>query len=176
LWEASERQARRFRTRIIDAERTPNVLRALLANLKENRVVITQCDEFDEWRPSHSERITFLGQPTPLDRTFNILARRIKAPMAFGIMHRRQNHHYQLNITSEEAMAASVKAMMPLSIGATVLKYLEQYIYKHPAGWYQWKKYPSIVSLAPSAGLAAQPPNVTVLEPTIGKIVLRRVA
>jgi lauroyl/myristoyl acyltransferase len=45
LLEASLIQARRFKTRIIDAERTPNVLRELIANLNENRIVITQCGD-----------------------------------------------------------------------------------------------------------------------------------
>jgi lauroyl/myristoyl acyltransferase len=176
LWKASEQQARRFRTRIIDAERTPNIMQALLANLKENRVVITQCDEFDEWRPSRCDQISFLGKQIRLDRTFNVLARRIDAPIAFGIMHRRQNHHYRFSVVSEDEMAGSLKAMAPLPIGAVALKYLEHYIYNHPAGWYQWKKYPSIVPLASSTGPANRQLDPTLLDPSIGEIALRRVA
>ncbi len=166
---ACEQQARRFRTRIIDAERTPNILRELLANLKENRVVITQCDEIDEWRPSRCEQIKFLGKETSLDRTLNVLARRLDAPIVFGIMHRRPNHHYRFAAVSRAEMEADLKATMPMSIGEVVLRYLERYIYNHPAGWYQWKKYPSIAPIASTATAVTQQPDVALLDPAVGE-------
>jgi len=168
LLETSIRQARRFNTRIIDAERTPNVMREMIANLNENRVVITQCDEIDEWRPSRREQINFLGKTTHLDKTINVLVRRLGVPVVFGLMHRRQNHHYRFSVVSEAEIEMSLKATTAMSIGAMVLKYLEQYIYNHPAGWYQWKKFPSIVPIAASADAAIRPAAVALLNSTVG--------
>ncbi len=169
LREASEQQAKRFMTRIIDAEQTPNILRELLTQLNENRVVITQCDEIDEWRPSRREQINFLGKATHLDRTINVLARRLDTPIVFGIMHRRQNHHYRFTVVSRSEMEAGLKTVTPVSIGEVVLRYLERYIYNHPAGWYQWKKYSSIVPIASTAEAVTRQPDVALLDPAVGE-------
>jgi len=169
LRKACEQQAQRFRTRIIDAEQTPNILRVLLTNLNENRVVITQCDEIDEWRPSRCEQINFLGKVTNLDRTINVLARRLDAPIVFGIMHRRQNHHYRFAVVSRTEMEAGIKATATMSIGELVLRYLERYIYNHPAGWYQWKKYPSIAPITSTVATVTQQPDVALLDPAVGQ-------
>ena len=45
-------QAEKYGIRLIDAENTGNVIRSAIEELKENRVLITQCDEIEEWRPS----------------------------------------------------------------------------------------------------------------------------
>ena len=173
LREASEIQARRFNTRIIDADRTPNIMRALRANLRENRVVITQCDEIDEWRPSRQGHIRFLGKLTHMDKTIDVLARCVKAPIVFGLMHRKQNHHYRFTIASRSVMEDRLKPMAPMAIGRIVLKYLEQYIYNHPAGWYQWKKYSHIVPITPTTGDLIHSPDVALLDTSMGKMALR---
>jgi KDO2-lipid IV(A) lauroyltransferase len=171
LRRASQRQGRRFQTRIVDADRTPNILRALIDNLKKNRVVITQCDEIDEWRPSRTGCIHFLGKLTALDRTIDVLAKRVDAPIVFGLMHRRQNHHYQFKVASLEQMKTQVTGTAPMSVGAIVLKYLEQYIYNHPDGWYQWKKFESIVPVVAAEGKPLQAPAAGRLKPSLTGVV-----
>ena len=164
LREASEIQARRFNTRIIDADRTPNILRALRTNLQENRVVITQCDEIDEWRPSRQGLIRFLGKLTHMDKTIDVLSRCIKAPIVFGLMHRKPNHHYKFIVASRSMMEDQLKPMAPMTIGRVVLKYLERYIYIHPAGWYQWKKYTHIVPITSATDAFIHPADVALLD------------
>ena len=50
----SIQKSRQFGTKIIDADQTPNVMKAVLYNLRNNRIVVTPCDEIDEWRPSRT--------------------------------------------------------------------------------------------------------------------------
>jgi predicted LPLAT superfamily acyltransferase len=125
------------------------------------------------WRPSRHEQIHFLGKTTRLDRTLNILARRLDAPIVVGLMHRRQNHHYCFTVASRAEIEKNVTATTPMSIGAMVLKHLERYIYNNPAGWYQWKKYPSIVPIASSVDAAARRPETVLLDTAVGEAALR---
>src|SRR4030042_1758175 len=137
-------QAEKYGIRLIDAENTGNVLNAAIKELKENRVLVTQCDEIEEWRPSEKERISFLGYVTGLDRTINIIQRRTGAEVVFGVIHRFNLSEYKLIVHSYEDML-KMSGGIPLStLGETVLKVLEQYIYHYPEQWYQWKKYPEL--------------------------------
>ncbi|MFC1821624.1 lysophospholipid acyltransferase family protein [Thermodesulfobacteriota bacterium] len=140
LRKVSKQKAKEFGTRIIDADQTPNVMRAIFNDLKKNRIVITMCDEIEEWRPSRRDRTSFLGKPICLDRTIEILLRRGDAAVVFGIMHRRENQKYRFIVNSLEEIAAELKRLGKLSLGEVVLKHMEQFIYKHPEEWYQWKK------------------------------------
>ena len=137
-------QAEKYRIRMIDAENTGNVLNAAIKELKINRVLVTQCDEIEEWRPSEKERTFFLGHVTGLDRTINIIHRRTGAEVVFGVIHRFSLSEYKLIVHSCEDML-KIFGGIPLStVGETVLKVLEQYIYHYPEQWYQWKKYPEL--------------------------------
>jgi len=59
LRETSIQKAKNFSTRIIDADNTPNIMKAVFDNLRGNRIVITQCDEIGEWRPSRKNTLFF---------------------------------------------------------------------------------------------------------------------
>ena len=162
-------QAAKFGIEIIDPDQTPNVMKAIIDSLKKNRVVITQCDEIDEWRPSRQDKIYFLGKQTFLDKTLNVLSRRAAAPVVFGIMHRSDNHRYKFIATSWESMSQQFQRSSRTTMGEVLLKYLERYIYIHPEEWYQWKKH-SAIETVPSAALSAQTaPSVSFLEPSLGK-------
>ncbi len=164
------KQSNNFSTRIIDADNTPNVVKAIFDNLRENRVVLTQCDEIDEWRPSKNNRISFLGKEINLDRTMNIISKRGDASVVFGIMHRDDNHRYKFISASMEEIKKRFKQLTDASVGEIVLKYLEQYIYNHPEGWYQWKKYPAMEQI-PSAGIMVEKPlYLPQLRPSFGKV------
>jgi KDO2-lipid IV(A) lauroyltransferase len=164
------KQSNHFSTRIIDADNTPNVVKAIFDNLRENRVVLTQCDEIDEWRPSKNNRISFLGKEINLDKTMNIISKRGGASVVFGIMHRDHNHRYKFISTSMEEIKKQFKQLTDASVGEIVLKYLEQYIYNHPAGWYQWKKYPSIKQIPSSGVMVEKPSYIPQLRPSFGKV------
>ncbi len=164
------KQANSFSTRIIDADNTPNVVKTIFDNLKENRVVITQCDEIDEWRPSKNNRISFLGKEIKLDRTMNIISKRGGGSVVFGIMHRDYNHRYKFISTSIEEIKKRFKQSTDALVGEIVLKYLEQYIYNYPAGWYQWKKYPAMEQIPSSSIMVEKPLYLPQLRPSFGKV------
>jgi len=54
-----------------------------------------------------------------------------------------------------------------MSVGAVMLKFMENYIYMHPEEWYQWKKYLALDLFAPSSDSAKVPSTPHVLEPSI---------
>jgi len=150
LRDVSIQQASNFSTKIIDADQTPNVLKAIFDDLKANRIVITQCDEIDEWKPSHHQKLSFLGKQVYLDKTINILSKRCAATVVFGVMRRDHNHRYKFIATSYEEIATQFQRPITMSIGSVLLKFMEHYIYKYPEGWYQWKKYPALDRFATS--------------------------
>jgi lauroyl/myristoyl acyltransferase len=142
-------------------------MKAIFDNLKENRVVITQCDEIDEWKPCRHNKIDFLGKHIHMDKTINILLKRCKAAIVFGAMHRDSRHRYKFITSSWEEMTKQYQRSMDMSIGAVVLKFMEHYIYKFPEEWYQWKKYPKLDMFAPSDVAAETPASIPVLEPSL---------
>ena len=169
LRKVSLEQASHFSTKIIDANNTPNIIRAICNDLKENRIVITQCDEIDEWKPCRHNRICFLGKRIKLDKTLNILSKKCAAEIVFGVMHRSAQHRYKFVATSWEEMAKKYQRSLDMPIGAVLLKFMERYIYKHPEEWYQWKKYPVLDTFVPSGTTENMPPPLPVLKPVFGK-------
>jgi len=166
LRQVSFQQADNFAVKIIDAASTPNIMKAIFDNLKENRIVITQCDEIDEWKPCRNNRISFLGKPVKLDRTINIMARRCGCAVVFGVMHRDHRLRYKFVATPWEEMSQRFQRVVDMSVGEVVLKFMEQYIYNFPEEWYQWKKYPVLDMFAP-AGFEVETPVATpILEPS----------
>lgn len=166
LREASVQQASNFLTKIIDPGETPNIMRAIFDDLRNNRIVITQCDEIDEWKPSRSDKLFFLGKQIHLDKTVNILSKRCGANVVFGLMHRDENHRYKFIATPYEEIAKQYQRSMNMSLGARVLKFMEHYIYKYPENWYQWKKYQGLDLFAPSGADVKAPPTVSILNPS----------
>jgi KDO2-lipid IV(A) lauroyltransferase len=163
----SIQQANKFLTKIIDADRTPNVLKAIFDNLKANRIVITQCDEIDEWKPTHHQKLSFLGKQIYLDKTINILSKRCGATVVFGVMHRYNNHRYKFIATSYEEIAKQLQRSITMSMGVMTLKFMENYIYKYPEEWYQWKKYKQLDVFAPSGTDVKTPASIPVLKPSL---------
>ena len=141
-------------------------MKAIFDDLKENRIVITQCDEIDEWKPCRKNRTSFLGKPVQLDRTINIMTRRCGCAVVFGVMHRDHQLRYQFVATPWEEMSQRFQRMVDMSVGEVVLKFMEQYIYNFPQEWYQWKKYTALDMFAP-AGFEVEKPVVhQILEPS----------
>ena len=170
LRDVSLERASHFSTKVIDANHTPNIVRAIYKNLRENRVVITQCDEIDEWKPCRHNKICFLGKQIRLDKTLNILSKRCAAAIVFGVMHRSAHHRYKFVATSWEEMSQKYQRSIDMPIGAVLLKYMERYIYKHPEEWYQWKKYTALDAFVPSSTVRNAPTPIPVLTPVFGKI------
>jgi lauroyl/myristoyl acyltransferase len=168
--EQSHQKAAQFSIQIIDADLTPNIARAIFHALERNRIVVTLCDEFDEWRPSHRHKLRFLGKEIGLDRTLNILLRRCNASVVFGIMHRKKRQQYHFKVYSLNEMAAKVRNLGDTSIGEGVLRLLEQYIYKYPEQWYQWKKYPDVGTPIPADSVSRKATKTIFTRPAFHRI------
>lgn len=129
---------------LIDAEGRGGVLRCAIEELRKNRIVVTQCDEISEWKPSPHEAMTFLGKRTGADRTITLIQKRTEAAVVFGVLYRKSLKSYKLIVKNYDEMKIMMADTEALSQGTTVLKCLENYIYRYPAQWYEWKKYPEI--------------------------------
>lgn len=142
-------QAKKYGIRLIDGAKEGGVLRAAGRELRENRVLITQCDEIEEWRPSAKKTMSFLGRITGLDRTINVIQKRTGAEIIFGVIHRYHLRKYDLMMLDYPEMLSRLQQPYGLSVGEAVLKFLERSIYANPEQWYQWKKYFAIGSGVP---------------------------
>ncbi|MGE5841615.1 MAG: lysophospholipid acyltransferase family protein [Deltaproteobacteria bacterium] len=132
-------RARDLGIRVIDADQT-NVLGAVIRDLRENRVVFIECDEIEEWKPSGTENISFLGRRIGVDKTINLIQRRSGAQVVFGLLHRVSLKKYSFVIQGcQEVMER--RKMSVSSIGAGLLKAFEHYVWQYPDRWYQWKKF-----------------------------------
>ena len=142
LQDTLERRAQELGIHVIDPSQE-NALGAVLQNLRENRVVFTQCDEIEAWKPSRKEEMLFLGKRIGVDRTLTLLQRRTGAEIVFGLLQRLNPDNYLFVIETYHG-SASRSGTVPCSPAAALLKLLEHYIYTCPEGWYQWKHHASI--------------------------------
>ena len=122
---------------LVDVDQSRGVMFEALKALKSNQIIITECDEFEEWRPSKSQRNRFLGLDVPSDRTLDLLQRRSKAPVVMGLVQRQAGGRYRLGLHSLNDTDCAQKKT---SIAQNALSILERYILEAPHQWYQWKE------------------------------------
>lgn len=137
-------QAEKYGIVMIDGKESGNVLGTAVGELRKNRILVTQCDEIEEWRPSPREKTSFLSRIVGVDRTINIMHKRSGAEPVFGVLFRHNLEEYQLMVHDCREMADLLFLPQGRSVGEVLLKFLEQYIYTHPTQWYEWKKYARI--------------------------------
>jgi lauroyl/myristoyl acyltransferase len=142
LMEKLHARARDLGIRVIDA-RQENILGAVIRDLRENRVVFIECDEIEEWKPSRTEKISFLGKRIGVDKTINLIQRRSGAQVVFGLLHRVSLEKYSFIIESSQDILGKGPLSVS-SIGAGLLKLFERYVWQHPDRWYQWKKFSEV--------------------------------
>lgn len=142
LKEKLHARARELAIRVIDADQE-NVLGSVIRDLRENRVVFIECDEIEEWKPSKTERISFLGRTIGVDKTINLIQRRSGAQVVFGLLHRVSLQKYSFIIQSHQDVMETGPVTVS-SIGAGLLKFFERYVWQHPDRWYQWKKFSEV--------------------------------
>ena len=162
-------QAKKYNIRLIDAENAGNVVKSAMKELRENRILVTQCDEIEEWRPSGKEKTSFLGKETGLDRTINVIQKRTGAEIVFAVIHRYNLNKYKLVMYAYEDMLQVLHDAVPSSPGETALKLLEQYIYSNPEQWYQWEKYDAIKDSNVGNNLSKTATSSPLLKPVLGK-------
>jgi Kdo2-lipid IVA lauroyltransferase/acyltransferase len=125
---------------LIDADEGNIVLSAMKA-LKQGRILITECDEFDEWRPDPRRDSYFLDCRLPADRTLELLQKRSGAQVVTALMKREGKKHYTCNLTA--VGNGAFPAHMTLS--QRCLSVLEETVEEFPEQWYQWKKFGKLI-------------------------------
>jgi lauroyl/myristoyl acyltransferase len=129
-------RAGRTSTELLDPK-SGEVFFQALEHLKRGRVVITQCDEIDMWRPYRDKTVNFLGLNVPLDRSMDILARKSKAVVVMGLVHRLGWGRYQVEMIQPQEHPAGRAAAL---VSQQCLSVLSSYVYSQPHEWYEWKK------------------------------------
>jgi lauroyl/myristoyl acyltransferase len=133
LREALVHKSRSVDLELIDAD-NPNVIFQALNAIKQGRILITLCDEIHSWRPCSKNNARLFGTDIPKDRTLDILYKRSKAPVCFGIL-RRENSAYDFCIRPL-ADGRSARSICESSWGL-----LERHVYANPEQWYQWPSF-----------------------------------
>ena len=124
---------------VIDADQ-PRVAFKALDAIKQGRLLITECDEFSEWRRHKREKVSVFGNVVSRDTTLDFFYRRARVPAMLGLMKRR-NGRFVLSIDH----LADGREKVDLSKKAW--ECMEGHIVNEPYQWYQWKD--AAVELAP---------------------------
>ena len=140
LRESMGQRAEAVGLHLIDADEGNIILSAMKA-LKAGRILITECDEFDEWRPDPHRDSNFLNCRLPSDRTLELLRKRSGAQVITALIQRDSKKQYTCNLTPVGHGAAPVN----LSIHDQCLSVLERTVDDFPEQWYQWKKFGKMI-------------------------------
>jgi KDO2-lipid IV(A) lauroyltransferase len=125
---------------LIDAD-DGNIILAAMKALKQGRILITEVDEFDEWRPDPRRDSSFLNCRLPSDRTLELLQKRSGAQVVTALMKREGKKNYTCNLTAVDNGAFPPQ----LSWSERCLRVLEDTVEDHPEQWYQWKKFGKLI-------------------------------
>jgi len=118
---------------LIDAD-SPNAIVKALNAIKEKRILITLCDEIQSWRPCRREKAQIFGHHIPKDRTLDILYKRAKAPLCFGIAQRKSTG-------CDLSIHPITNGHEKYSVCEASWNLLERYVYRNPEQWYQWSTF-----------------------------------
>ena len=109
-------------------------LRAM-QSLKDNRVLMTQCDEVDAWRKRKSHTISLFGRELFFDNTIDVLSHRSGAPVVAAFLKRTGHNRYTLFCEDVSVQRETD------STSRDCLALWEKYVQANPEQWYQWKKW-----------------------------------
>jgi lauroyl/myristoyl acyltransferase len=149
-------RAQQIGLEIIDSE-NGNCLLAALKALKQGRIIITESDEFDEWKARDNHQISFLGVKLDYDRALDILSKRSGSPVVSALVS-RTDKSYTLHLTPVLTQPAT-----GVKVGEQCLRILEAMCELLPTQWYQWKKFGKMIQ----PQLAAALPPFTESMPTM---------
>ena len=125
---------------LIDADEGNIIISAMKA-LKAGRILITECDEFDEWRPDPHRDSYFLNCRLPSDRTLELLRKRSGAQVITALVQRQGKKQYTCNLTPVGNGASPAHP----PIHEQCLSVLERTVEDCPEQWYQWKKFGKLI-------------------------------
>jgi lauroyl/myristoyl acyltransferase len=146
---------------LIDPDHGNGFLAALKA-LQEGRVLIIECDEFEQWRPDARRESLFLNHRLRSDRTLELLHRRSGAPVLMGLVRRDGQRRYTCQFTGLSRGDHPVN--LPLS--EQCLRILDASVQAQPEQWYQWPKFAKMVQNR--RGIQHDRPEGGYLAPEIG--------
>ncbi len=122
---------------LIDADEPKVAFRALEV-IKSGRFLITECDEFSEWRPHKNQKVSVFGNWVNRDKTLDFFYRRTKVPAVLCLM-KREDDGFVLSVDhladGDEQVSVAEKAW----------NCLEKHILEAPEQWYQWKDAASVL-------------------------------
>jgi KDO2-lipid IV(A) lauroyltransferase len=137
LRESMGERAKAVGLELIDAD-AGNIILAAMKALKQGRILITEVDEFDEWRPDPHRDSYFLNCRLPSDRTLELLQKRSGAQIVTALIQREGKKKYTCNLTAVDNAG-------PAPLSERCLSVLEAAIEEHPEQWYQWKKFGKLI-------------------------------
>ena len=127
---------------LLDSGKSDGVLFKAMDSLTKNRILITECDEFEAWRPAQKRWVEFLGCSCPMDRTLELLHRRYRSPVIMALNRRVTETRYQLKFHD---LTAPEQGLGSEDIQQRALRILEQHICEAPDQWYQWRKVRTVL-------------------------------
>ena len=135
LRESLMRRAAEVNVELIDGH-GDNVMQQAIQALKRGRILLTECDEVDAWRPKANQTVPAFGGTIRVDRSVEVLCRRSGAT-ALGSFMVRDGKGYKLTIVPVGDRESEPEQDM----AAEILKTFERFVMKFPDQWYQWKKF-----------------------------------
>lgn len=133
-----DEKARNCDAELISGTDDRSVFFHALQSLKENRILMTECDEVDKWRRRKSRTIELFGKTLFFDNTLDVLAKRTGAPVVGVFLKRTGLRTYRL--VCEDACAADREG----GVARGIMGLWEKYVIQFPDQWYQWKKWESM--------------------------------
>jgi len=135
LREFAKKRAEAYNIVLIDANETHSSFQKALKAIREGRILVALCDEFNHWSPSKGSTIRVLGEECPADRGLAILQRRTKAPICLALLYRS----YQSNGKRYRlALHPITEKGDTRPVSAAAWEILEKYIRRYPEQWYKW--------------------------------------
>jgi Kdo2-lipid IVA lauroyltransferase/acyltransferase len=125
---------------LLDAD-TGNVILTAMKALKEGQILITEVDEFDEWRTDPHRNSYFLNCRMAADRTLELLRKRSGAEVITALVKREGNQEYTCSLAP--VGNGAFPATLPVS--DQCLSVLEEAVEDYPEQWYQWKKFGKMI-------------------------------
>lgn len=128
---------------LLNHSEVDSIWKHALQSLKENRIVMTQCDEVDVWRRREKRTMPLFNRTVYYDNTIEIMAKHTGATVISAYMERRspRRYHLRLEKTAETA---------PREIGLWVYRRFGYFISTYPEQWYQWKKWGKVLAKQPA--------------------------
>lgn len=162
LREAQGRRSQWIGLDLIESDRGKAFWAALQA-LKAGRILIIECDEFENWRPDSRRVVHFLRHRLPSDRTLELLFQRSGAAVVTALLQREGRRRYTCQFTSVGPEASPVNT----PISERCLKILEIAVQANPDQWYQWKEFGKMIKTYREVGHDHQEGGYLAPEPAI---------